>query len=160
MYLDDWARVHNISTAAMADLYQRIGVSPPEPRPRSDIESEAGVQNDVRLEAAEIGDKLMRNNNGAYDERHPPSPGSRWGLGNDSKRANEKFKSSDLIGIKRLLITPQHVGSHVGQFLAREIKPAKWVYRGTDTEQAQLAFLNYVLMMGGDAAFAIGRGTI
>jgi hypothetical protein len=84
----------------------------------------------------------------------------RYGLANDSKAVNEMIKSSDLIGIRPVLITPAHVGYTVGQFVAREVKAGAWMYRGTSHEQAQKRFLELVAGMGGDACFANGEGTL
>lgn len=120
--------------------------------------TEADVQNLIRLEAAEKNLLLWRNNVGAMlDVKGRPV---RFGLANDSPAMNKKIKSSDLIGIRPVLITPAHVGTVIGQFLAREVKPDTWKYTGTNREKAQLNYLNIVAKNGGDAAFATGTGTL
>ena len=120
--------------------------------------SEAAVQAEVRLEGAEIHTPLWRNNVGVLeDERGVPV---RFGLANDSKVINQQIKSSDLIGCKPVRITGTMVGQCFGQFVARETKRRDWIYKGTPREQAQLRYLNIILALGGDAAFATGRGTL
>jgi hypothetical protein len=157
MTLEQWAIKHAIPYAAVHELRAIFGAVNTDPSPQ-DGESEAAVQTRVRLEASAKGCRLLRNNVGVlYDERGVPV---RYGLANDSKQMNDHIKSSDLIGIRPLLIQPYHVGSVLGQFMAREIKPGAWSYSGTAREVAQLRFMELVVSMGGDACFANGEGTI
>lgn len=82
--------------------------------------SEARVQSAVRLEAAQRGWALYRNNVGVLrDDRGVPL---RFGLANDSAAVNKVMKSGDLIGIRPLTITPDLVGTVVGQFVSVEVK--------------------------------------
>lgn len=159
MNLTQWGIKWGIPVEAVQDLRREFGLVNTDPKPLMD-ESEAAVQVRIRLEASKIGCRLWRNNVGAYDERNPPSPGSRWGLANDSKQMNTLIKSSDLIGIRPLLITQDHVGNIIGQFLAREVKKSAWSYSGDKREEAQLNFLNLVNSLGGDAMFANSVGTL
>lgn len=57
--------------------------------------------------------------------------------------------ASDLIGIRSLLIQPEHVGTIVGQFAACEVKSAQGRLR-----PEQLLFLNLVRAKGGLAFHA------
>jgi hypothetical protein len=120
--------------------------------------SEAAVQNNVRLEAGRKGVRLFRNNVGAtYDKE---GNFIRYGLANESSQMNKAIKSSDLIGIRPILVTPQMVGYRVGVFVAREVKRGDWRYAGDPAEQAQLNFIQLITSLGGDAAFATGEGTL
>ena len=114
---------------------------------------ESELQQQIRAEASRAGCVLWRNNVGAFD-------GVRYGLANDSRAMNQLHKSADLVGIEPVLITPGMVGSVVGRFLAREVKRPGWHYTGTEREQAQLRWLERVSLMGGNAGFACGLGTI
>lgn len=118
------------------------------------MKSESQVQDAVRLAASKAGWLLWRNNVGAGKLDN----GSfiRWGLANDTKAMNESLKSSDLIGIRPVLITQEMVGSVIGQFVAREVKREGWRRTGSDREQAQDAFIQLVNSRGGDAAFTTG----
>jgi hypothetical protein len=122
------------------------------------VTGEAAVQQLVRLEAARSGWHLWRNNVGALkDERGRVV---RFGLGNDSAALNKRIKSSDLIGWRRVTVTPDMVGGHIAQFVCREIKEPDWRYTGTPREEAQQRWIGMVLADGGDACFASGGGTI
>ena len=152
--LNDWAARWQIPAAALDEL-RAIVTEHPGTAPAG--HTEAAVQQRVRLEAAGAGVLLWRNNVGALlDERGRMI---RYGLANDSKALNARIKSSDLIGLRPVLIGPEHVGRTIGQFVARECKAAGWRWHGTDRERAQLAFMQAVLIHGGDARFAAGPGS-
>lgn len=115
--------------------------------------SEMQNQQLFRLEAPTRGDILWRNNNGAcLDETGRMI---RYGLGNDSVKISKVWKSSDLIGIRRVRIEPEHVGHILGVFAAVEVKRPGWTGRTlTAHEQAQYAFHETVRGLGGIAGFA------
>lgn len=154
--LDAWAIRHHVSAEAMDEL--RRGFRPLAPVVEGVPGAEAHAQSLVRIEAAQRGIYLWRNNNGALkDERGVPV---RFGLANDNPAINAVFKSSDLIGIRPVAITPAMVGLVIGQFVAREIKRLGWTYAGTPRERAQAAFIHAVQAKGGDASFATGPGSL
>lgn len=119
--------------------------------------SESDIQKLIRLEANRKGIRLWRNNVGALYSKEGNF--IRYGLANESSSVNKVVKSADLIGIKPILITDDLVGSTIGQFISREIKPKHWKYTGKDHEKAQLAWANLILSLGGDACFANTEGT-
>lgn len=145
--LSAWAHRHGVSREALDDLH-RVLIESATPAPGdARTGSEAAAMQAVRLEATHKRVLLWRNNNGALQD-----DAGRWvrfGLGNDSRQLNERFKSSDLIGIRA-----------GGQFVAREIKAPGWRYTGTPREEAQLRYIELVRAFGGDAAFATGEGTL
>lgn len=158
MKLDEWATRHRIPQDALIELRRLMNAEPTDPASYPIGLSEAAVQADLRLEASSKGGRLFRNNVGACKDdrgRH-----IRYGLCNESKQMNTKVKSSDLIGIKPVVITQQMVGSTIGQFVAREVKRQGWKYRGDDRERAQLNFIKLIVSLGGDAQFASGEGTL
>ena len=109
----------------------------------------------LRLAASRDGARLWRNNNGAGKLEN----GSfvRWGLANETAQMNALLKSSDLIGVRPVLILPEHVGRTLGVFVSREVKRPGWVYRGDRREQAQKRWLDLIASLGGDAAFTTGE---
>lgn len=158
MNLYTWALKHHVSHAAIADLQELVGLNGMALPDELEGRSEAALQTMVRLEAANKGMYLWRNNVGAGHLDN----GSflRWGLANESDKINKVFKSADLIGIRPVTITQTMVGQCIGQFVSREMKKADWKYSGTEAEVAQLAWANLILANGGDAGFATGPGTL
>ena len=118
----------------------------------SRMSSEAVNQQNIRLAAPHYGSLLWRNNVGAC--RTDDGRQLRFGLGNDSAKINRELKSSDLIGIRPVVITPLHVGMTIGQFLAVEVKSDEFVARESDSRYvAQRNFHQCVKNLGGDAMF-------
>lgn len=152
--LKQWQQRHNISTEAMNELSDTLGLS----ISVSDFnfikhpaKSEAAVSSDCRLKASRQLNRLWRNNVGvAFREDGVPI---RFGLCNETAKMNKMVKSSDLIGIKQVLITQAMVGTIIGQFWAPEIKKADWFYTGTESELAQLKFHQIVNDLHGCAKF-------
>lgn len=157
MNLHQWANRWGIPPEAITDLKREMGCVNTDPAPAVGL-SETAVQTNIRLEASRKGARLWRNNVGVLtDDRGVPV---RYGLCNESKKMNQTIKSSDLIGIRPVTITPDMVGSIIGQFVAREVKEGKWRYSGNGREEAQLRFIELVISLGGDACFANGEGTL
>ena len=156
MIMDEWARKWNIQPAALADLRNWLGLIH-DGRITAGL-SEAAVQSLIRLEATRKGARLWRNNVGATVT--PEGSFIRYGLANESSAVNARVKSADLIGIRPVLITQDHVGCTIGQFTSREVKAANWRYTGNDREQAQLRWAELILSLGGNACFATGEGTL
>lgn len=151
----EWQRKHGITAEALADLVTMVGLDVPRSTKGT---PEARVQDEARLLASKMGWRLFRNNVGVLkDERGVPV---RYGIANDSPAMNKRIKSSDLIGIRPVVITPDMVGSTIGQFVAREVKKAGWKYKGTEHEEAQLAFGTLVIGLGGDFRFWSGEGEL
>ena len=156
--LTQWAARHGVSQAALAELRVMMGVDTDPAKCTAKASSEAAVQTAVRLEASRLGIRLWRNNVGACKDESGRI--IRYGLCNDSAQLNKRIKSSDLIGVRPVVITPDMVGHTIGQFVAREVKRPGWKYTGTDREKAQLAFIELLLSLGADAAFASGEGSL
>lgn len=122
------------------------------------MSSETELQQQIRLHLARVGAPVLRNNNGASKDHTGRM--IRFGLGNDSAKINKKFKSSDLIGIRPVIITPEMVGQMIGQFLAVEVKHPGWKFpRPTNKAEfarcdAQKNFLDWVNKHGGYGVFA------
>lgn len=119
--------------------------------PEGETASESRVQSLTSLTATARGVWPLRNNSGALLDETGRQV--RFGLGNVSKAFNEVMKSSDLVGVEPVVITPGMVGQVIGRFWARECKPEDWHYTGTDREKAQKAFIDKVNSLGGNAAF-------
>ena len=155
--LTDWAERWHIPAAAFAEL--AAGISDvPRVAPGSAASSEAGAAAEMRLEASQLGILMFRNNVGAMQD---PETGRviRFGLLNDSKQMNSVYKSPDWVGVRAVLITPQHVGHTIGQFVGREMKKPGWHYTGTGREAAQMNCARLINSRGGDVKFSTGAGT-
>lgn len=157
MILFQWAIEHGITIEAIQDLQRRLGTLATEPV----IEIPQGISEEAvwaheRLLASREGRAIWRNNVGALRDKGGRT--IRYGLCNDSKRVNQFMKSSDGIGINPVLITPQMVGTTIGQFDAVETKKGGWDYSDTDREAAQLNFGNYVMSLGGRFRFSTYLG--
>jgi hypothetical protein len=115
--------------------------------------SEHDIQNQIRIAASAAGWRVWRNNVGVLiDKRGVPV---RYGLANDSAQVNKQFKSGDLIGIRPVLIAPEHVGHTIGQFVSLEVKRPDW--RRDDRTDAQEHWRDLVLSLGGYAKFTTGE---
>lgn len=157
MNLYDWASKWGIPQEAIKELM--IGTNGQGVRsPESITTTESGAQQEVRLEASQKGRLLWRNNVGAGKLANGRFV--RWGLANESAQMNQRIKSSDLIGIEPVIITESMVGMIIGRFIAREIKGPGWTFTGKGGENEQLAFINLVNAVGGNACFATGKGTL
>lgn len=150
-----WAYRHGVTMAALSELSTMLA---PPPAPGSGEGSESLVQSEVRLEAAGTGVRLWRNNVGVLQDVNGRPV--RYGLANDTKALNARLKSADLIGWRRVLIGPHHVGRVIAQFVSRECKRTGWTYTGTEHEEAQARWAELVTVDGGDACFATGKGTL
>lgn len=156
MNLYVWARKWGVPDDAINDLRLQMGIDPSQPQDKQPpvLNSETAVQKHRRMQAARRGALLWRNNVGAAtDER---GHHVRYGLANESAAINKKVKSSDLVGITPVLVTPEHVGLTFGVFTAEECKRPGWRWTGSDRELAQRKFHEIVLSKGGIARFTNG----
>lgn len=118
--------------------------------------SETNIQQQIRIASYQHHCPLLRNNSGAC--RDDTGRLIRYGLGNDSAKINAVFKSSDLIGIRRVTITPEMVGQIVGLFWAVEVKKPGWSM--DKRARAQQNFGDWVQTHGGLFQFATGVGDV
>lgn len=153
MFLEDWALQWSIPPAAI-DALRKLYVMEFYPTGNRQGLSEAALQNQYRMKAAQEGCVLWRNNVGALlDARGVPV---RYGLANESKAMNAVWKSADLIGIRPVKITQAMVGTTLGRFVSAEVKEGGWKYSGSVRERAQQNWIDLVRSMGGEANFVTG----
>lgn len=153
-YLDEWARKWNISVKALSELssimegniLKNINCEPIALEDRNETERSKFVQ----LKACMHNARLWRNNVGVAITKNAII---RFGLCNSSKQENQQMKSADLIGIQKMLIKPEHVGSYIGRFISREIKTPRNINK---VNAAQFRWMNFINLMGGDAKITIG----
>lgn len=151
MNLTEWAQKHHISPSAILDFYTMVLPTAGE----TELTTEADAQRQVRERASSEGWRLWRNNVGAG--KLDSGRFVRFGLANESEAMNKSVKSSDLIGIKPVLVTPEHIGQRLGVFVSREVKKPGWRYTGTGREVAQMKWITIVSALGGDAKFTTGE---
>lgn len=115
--------------------------------------TESEIQNQILLNSGKLGWRLFRNNVGVA-VRADGVP-VRYGLANVTKAMNQNLKSSDLIGIRPVLITQDMVGKIIGQFVAIECKTGdcKITEPFKGRMIAQNNFLELIRSLGGYAAF-------
>lgn len=113
---------------------------------------EGSVSDRTMLEVARLGGLPQRNNVGACLDQSGRL--IRYGLMNASKKQNEKIKSSDIIAVQPVLITPDMVGQTIGVYVALETKHSDWHMTPGDTHaQAQAEYHRVVRLHGGRAGF-------
>lgn len=154
MLLDIWGEKHGVNPEAIQELKLFMGYSGTEAAIIQG-ESESAIQARVRLKTSQLGWRFWRNNVGAVQTEDGRF--IRYGLANDSRRMNSSVKSGDLIGIRPLLIKPEHVGHTIGQFGSIEVKRAGWKFTGNDRETAQGAWCNLITSLGGYSKFSTGE---
>lgn len=156
MTYHEWAVRYPDAAQALLDV---IGGNPPVPDDVTN-NSEAWVQQQIRLKAAHAGAMAWRNNVGATPSRCPDCGAAqrplRYGLANDSQKLNTEIKSSDLILAIPRQITPDMVGGVIAQFGSIEAKKPGWRYTGNKQETAQAAWLALINRLGGFAKFSTG----
>lgn len=110
-----------------------------------DTGTEGDVQNLIRIAAADMGHILWRNNSGATTT----DTGSyvRFGLGNDSKKLNETYKSPDLVGIRSA------IGNLPLRPMLIEVKEPGWKFTNTPREKGQLRFMQHAATFGALCGF-------
>lgn len=115
--------------------------------------SEAANQQQIRLMIGAAGMLPLRNNVGACQDQSGRL--IRYGLMNESKELNKRFKSSDLVIPRPVLITEQMVGQVVGVFCSIEAKHSDWKYSENDDHSvAQQRWHELIRSYGGWSGFA------
>lgn len=110
--------------------------------------SESAVTSRVRLAAAQLNTPLWRNNRGAF--RDDTGRLIKCGLGSEAD-----LSSSDYIGIRPVLVTPEMVGQVLGVFTAVEMKKEGFKFNKNDKHLLQQKhFIDIVNNYGGFAGFA------
>lgn len=147
-----WATRHHVGQDALAELSAILGSTGTE---ETGTRSESNVQSRIRLAAPQNGMKLWRNNRGALlDVRGVPV---RFGLANDTPQLGERLASHDLIGWRRVVISPAMVGTMIAQFVSIECKREGWKPgEHPEREEAQFRWGALIMAEGGYSKFATG----
>lgn len=134
----EWAQrwgVHDVAIAELLAMTQPIIHSQPS-------SSGQATQQAIRLEASKNGNAMWRNNNGACMD--DTGRLIRYGLGHDSKRLSEVWKSGDLVGMQK----------GTGRLVMCEVKHSAWRAPENDRDRAQEKALMQVNALGGIGFFA------
>ena len=117
------------------------------------MKDESTVSQEIQIQSMYHHCTLMRNNSGV--SVNPAGQLVRFGLGNTSKKRTDEIKSSDLIGITKIVITQEMVGQIIGVFTAIEVKKEDWnPGKKLDArEKAQNRFISWIVSQGGFAGF-------
>lgn len=160
----EWGHDFNIPFHMLVELERRMGLVGTEgvtnqPDHFGRTHSEAYAQSQVVLEAPKYDCILTRNNKGVLPDKNGTPV--RFGLFNETKVRGARIRSWDLVGFRKRLITPQMVGTIIGQFVGREIKEPGWKFGDGDEEHetAQLKCTELALSYGCDVGFATGPGS-
>lgn len=118
------------------------------------MKDESTIQQEIQIAGMKYASNLHRNNSGAMTDETGRLV--RFGLGNISAQHSKQWKSSDLIGITSVVITPDMIGKVIGVFTAVEVKKEDWnpTKKLDERETAQLNFINWVKQRGGYSGFA------
>ena len=157
MTFHEWAVANGLTMQQIRSYQAAFGTYDDVPHPEPGL-SEAAVQKRVQVKASKLGGRLWPNMKGAG--LMADGTFLRWGLLNQSQRISDEIKSHDLIGIRPRLITPEMVGSTLGQFWTREVKKADWHWTGDSHELAQSKFGELILALGGDSGFINNEGQL
>ena len=147
--ISTWAEYWRVPPQVVDDLRNRLAIDANHVNSDSGaIGSEARAQSEIRLAGPDHGVLLWRNNKGALPNNHGIPV--RFGLCNDNKQVGDTYSSADLIGIRRFVVQPQHVGTTIGQFASVEVKAAC----GRRVAPGQHNWANLVTTWGGWAKIA------
>lgn len=142
--IEGWVQRWQLPAQAIEELRALFITSPAEDEIPI-VGTEGDVQALIREAAASMGHYLWRNNSGATTT----DTGSyvRFGLGNDSKKLNDTYKSPDLVGIR------SQVGNLPLRPLLIEVKEPGWKWSGNKREVGQLNFMQHAASLGALCGF-------
>lgn len=108
------------------------------------MKSEKRIEQEITLECSQVGSTVFKNQVGtAYRGRMIVKNGVRMILDPVLVRYGLDKGSSDLIGIRPMVITQDMVGKTFGQFLSIEVKKDKTKgYKATKEQKDWIAFIN------------------
>lgn len=143
MNLHEWANRWGVSVQAFQELMNLMAVEGAENAKNEGQDTlEQQVQQEIRLHCSQLGGVAWRNNSGALQTQD-----GRWvrfGVGNESKKLNAKYKSPDLF-----CLTPMTGG----KLVLPEVKRPGWTGPTTEHEFAQAAFLTHAISYGAIGGF-------